>query len=84
MRFIVSSRCRPVLAAFCFSLFAVATPAAAEWFADLYGGAAYTERSDVTFVIRPQGRQSDHTFHDVKWETSKTFGGRAETKKFRP
>ena len=77
MRFAIRPLLRSVLAAHCFLLLAVATPVSAEWFADLYGGVAYTERSDVTFVIRPQGRQSDHTFKDVKWETSKTFGGRA-------
>jgi opacity protein-like surface antigen len=58
-------------------LFAVAMPASAEWFADLYAGSAYTPRSDVTLIINtPDGRE-DHTFHDLKWNTSAVFGGRA-------
>jgi opacity protein-like surface antigen len=58
-------------------LFSVATPASAEWFADLYGGGAYTPRSDVTLVVRPPGMVADHTFHDVKWDPSITYGARA-------
>jgi opacity protein-like surface antigen len=58
-------------------LFAAATPASAEWFADVYGGVSHTPRSDLTFVIRPGGRPSDHTFRDVKWDPSAVFGARA-------
>ena len=48
----------------------------AEWFADLYGGAAGTPRSDVTLIIRLPGLSADHTLHSVKWDTSASFGGR--------
>jgi opacity protein-like surface antigen len=58
-------------------LFAIATPVRAEWFADLYGGAAYTPRSDVTLVVRPPGMNADHVFHDVKWDPSGELGARA-------
>ena len=51
-------------------LLAVATPACAEWFADLYGGASHTPRSDVVLVVRPSGADADHTFHDLKWNAS--------------
>lgn len=54
-----------------------ATPAWAEWYADMYGGASYTARSDFTLEIRPPGLQADHTFHNVNWDTSATFGARA-------
>ncbi|TLY39969.1 MAG: porin family protein [Nitrospirae bacterium] len=54
-----------------------APPAAAEWFADLYGGAAGTERSDVTLVVNPPSGPANHTFHNVKWDISATVGGRA-------
>jgi opacity protein-like surface antigen len=60
-----------------FLLFAAATHASAEWFADLYGGAAYTPRSDVVLVIRQPGGQADHTFHDLKWNPSGELGARA-------
>jgi len=58
-------------------LLAAATPVFAEGFADLYGGISHTPRSDLTFVIRPAGRSSDHTFRDVKWDPSVVFGARA-------
>jgi opacity protein-like surface antigen len=76
MHFIDGPRLKSVLAPLCFLLFAVATPASAEWFADLYGGAAHTPRSDVTLVIRTPGGQADHTFHDLKWDRSGVFGAR--------
>jgi len=53
-----------------------ATDARAEWFADLYAGAAYTVRSDVTLIVRPPGLDFDHTFQDVKWDPSPVFGAR--------
>lgn len=71
---------RSLLVALCLlaaaGLLARASPAAAEWFADLYGGAAYTAPSDVTLVVRPPSGPADHTFHDVKWDSSATVGGR--------
>jgi len=54
-----------------------APQASGEWFADLYGGATYTPRSDVTLVIQLPGLSADHTLHRVKWDTAPTFGGRA-------
>src|SRR4051812_44100061 len=76
-RIIRHVRLRPVLAALCFLLFAVATPVSAEWFADLYGGVAYTPRSDITLVVGSPAGPADHTFHDVEWEKSEVFGARA-------
>src|SRR5258708_36283387 len=58
-------------------LFAAATPASAEWFADLYAGSAYTARSDITLIINTPSGRADHSFHDLKWDTSAVFGGRA-------
>ena len=57
-------------------LFAAATPASAEWFADVYGGAAYTPRSDITLVVGSPAGPADHVFHDVKWDKSAVFGAR--------
>jgi len=59
------------------SLIAAAPPAFAEWFADLYGGAAYTPNSDMTLVVNTPGGNADHTFHDMKWDTSGELGLRA-------
>ena len=64
-------------AALCFVLFAAASPARAEWFGDLYGGFAYTPRSDILLVVGSPTGPADHTFHDVKWETSGVIGARA-------
>ena len=58
-------------------LLGAAGAARAEWFADLYGGSAYSQHSDFTLVIRPSGPEADHTFQDVKWDTSTTVGARA-------
>jgi opacity protein-like surface antigen len=58
------------------SLLSMPSPASAEWFADLYAGAAYTPKSDITLVVSLPSGPADHTFHDVKWDTSPTFGGR--------
>jgi len=77
MRLTTGLRLKPVLAALCPLLFAVATPVSAEWFADLYGGVAYTPPSDVTLVVRPPGMEADHTFHDLKWDPSGVLGARA-------
>jgi hypothetical protein len=76
MHIATDPRLKSVLAALGFLLAAVASPASAEWFADVYGGSAYTPRSDVTLVIRPGGRASDHTFHNVKWDPSLELGAR--------
>ena len=53
-----------------------ASPASAEWYADLYGGIAYTARSDATLVLRAPN-STDHTFYNVKWDSSSLIGGRA-------
>jgi opacity protein-like surface antigen len=58
-------------------LLGAASAARAEWYADLYGGSAYSQHSDFTLLIRPPGLQADHTFHDVKWDSSTTAGARA-------
>jgi len=49
----------------------------AEWFADLYGGVAYTPRSDILMVIGSPTGPADHSFHDVEWDQSGVFGARA-------
>lgn len=55
-----------------------ASPASAEWFADVYGGAVHTPRSDVTLTVNnPASTPADHTFQSVKWNDSPTYGGRA-------
>ena len=51
-------------------------PAFAEWYADLYGGIAYTARSDATLVLRAPGA-TNHTFDNIKWDRSSLIGGRA-------
>jgi opacity protein-like surface antigen len=51
--------------------------ARAEWFADLYGGSAYTPRSDIVLVVGSATGPADHTFHDVKWDSSAAYGARA-------
>jgi opacity protein-like surface antigen len=65
------------LAASCLLFFSVVTPASAEWYADLYGGFAYTPRSDVVLVVGSATGPADHTFHNVAWTTSGVLGGRA-------
>jgi len=77
MHFTTGPRLKSVLAAFCFLLFAMSTPVSAEWFADLYAGAAHTPRSDVTLVINTPSGRADHTFHDLKWNNSEVLGARA-------
>ena len=57
-------------------MLALAAPAAAEWFADLYGGATYTTRSDATLVLRAPNA-TNHIFYNVKWDGSSLVGGRA-------
>jgi opacity protein-like surface antigen len=49
-----------------------ASPASAEWFADLYAGQSFTEKSDVT-VHSPAGLG---VFRDVEFDRSLTYGGR--------
>lgn len=49
-----------------------ASPASAEWFADLYVGQSFTEKSDVT-VHSPAGLG---IFRDVEFDRSLAYGGR--------
>lgn len=49
-------------------------PASAEWFADLYAGAAFFQSRDVTVNSPDIGRTA--TQRDVKTDTSASFGGR--------
>jgi opacity protein-like surface antigen len=70
-----TTACR--FAAACFLFFAAAGPARAEWFADLYGGVAYTPRSDIVMMIGSPTGPADHTFHDVEWDQSGVLGARA-------
>jgi opacity protein-like surface antigen len=49
-----------------------ASPASAEWFADLYAGQSFTEKSDVT-VHSPAGLG---IFRDVEFDRSLAYGGR--------
>jgi hypothetical protein len=67
---------KSVAALLCILSGAWAASAYAEWFGDLYAGAAYTRRSDVTLIIRPPGLDFDHTFQEVKWDSSPEFGAR--------
>jgi opacity protein-like surface antigen len=53
-------------------LVSTAGAASAEWFADIYAGASFTESNDVT-VHRPAGLT---IFRDVEFDRSLTFGGR--------
>ena len=59
------------------ALFLAATPAWAEWNADLYGGVVYTPRSDIVQVIGSPAGPADHTYHDVRWDNSAVLGARA-------
>jgi opacity protein-like surface antigen len=65
------------LAVACLLLFAAASPVRAEWFADLYGGVAYTPHSDIIMMIGSPTGPADHTFHNVEWDPSGAFGARA-------
>ena len=58
-------------------LILLAAPAHAEWYADIYGGAAYTPHSDMTLVVGSPSGPADHVFHDVKWNQSTELGMRA-------
>ena len=53
------------------------TPAFAQWQADLFLGAAYTPKSDMTLVVNTPGGNANHTFHDVHWSNSVEIGARA-------
>lgn len=55
---------------------AAATPAYAQWQADLFLGAAYTPKSDMTLVVNTPAGNADHTFHDVHWDNSAEIGAR--------
>jgi len=59
------------------AVLAAATPARAEWQADLYGGVAYARRSEMALNVQGSTGSADHTFHDVKWEPSLEAGVRA-------
>jgi len=58
-------------------LLLAAGAARAEGFADLYGGTAYSPRSDMVFVIGSPSGPADHTFHGVEWDRSSMYGARA-------
>ncbi|MGH7299568.1 MAG: outer membrane protein [Candidatus Rokuibacteriota bacterium] len=49
-------------------------PAAAEWFADLFGGVSFTQNSDVELNDHGIGQG---TFEDVEFDKSLAWGGRA-------
>lgn len=55
-----------------------AFPAAAEWFADLYAGAAFTQKTDTSVKVEfpPAGAGSSGTLEDLKLDRSAFFGGR--------
>lgn len=81
MQLTTGSHPEPPLAVLCLAasagLLSIACPASAEWFADLYGGAAFTPPSDITLVVSLPSGPADHTFHHVKWNTSAEVGARA-------
>ena len=52
-----------------------ARAASAEWFLDVFAGAAFTQRSDVT-ITNALGLDERFTLGDVAFETSPSFGGR--------
>jgi opacity protein-like surface antigen len=52
-------------------------PAQAEWFADLYGGASFTQKGDVDVTISGIGTILSGTAEDQKYKTSFLVGGRA-------
>ena len=49
-------------------------PAAAEWFADLYAGSSFTQKSDLK--LNDQGI-GPGTYEDVEFDRSLAWGGRA-------
>ena len=53
-------------------LMLVAGPASAEWFADVYVGQSFTEKSDVTLHTVP----GQSVFGDVEFDRSLAYGGR--------
>ena len=54
------------------SWLALAAPASAEWFTDLYLGGAFTQHSDVTV----KSAAGDTTFKNIAFNRSAAFGGR--------
>ena len=67
-----------VVTALAVSVFlALTTSASAEWFADLYAGAAFTQKDDVILKGNPLGVTLENVkFEDVKFDNSAVFGGR--------
>jgi len=63
-----------VMAAVLASVALGARPAAAEWFADLYAGLSFTQKSDLK--LNDQGI-GPGTFEDVEFDRSLAWGGRA-------
>jgi opacity protein-like surface antigen len=55
------------------SLVLAGQPAAAEWFADIYAGASFTQNHDLKLDDHVVGRS---TFRDVDFDTSLSWGGR--------
>lgn len=53
-----------------------AGPASAEWFADLYGGAAFTENTDITIQVPAVMPGVDIVFKDVEFDAGLSLGGR--------
>lgn len=64
-----------VLAAFALAILALFAPrqSSAEWFGDLYGGAAFTQKHDVEI----DSSVAKATAQDVKFDTAGLIGGRA-------
>ena len=54
---------------------ALAAPAKAEFVAELYGGGSFTNNADLD-ISSPASGGTELTFHDVKFNTSWTAGGR--------
>jgi opacity protein-like surface antigen len=63
-----------VMAAVLASVALGARPASAEWFADLYAGMSFTQRSDLKLNDRGIGLG---TYEDVEFDRSLAWGGRA-------
>jgi opacity protein-like surface antigen len=55
---------------------ALAPPAAAEWYGDLYAGIAFTQPHDVTELPDNGVQQTRHTFLSVTTNNTATYGGR--------
>ncbi len=58
------------------SLTVAVLPASAEWFGDLYLGAAFTQNNDVTDKFTISGTPLEVTGKDIHFDTSVAGGGR--------